>query len=166
MRKIGLAIVVVIAVAGVEAVAVSASSNPACTTHGLRIRQDSSQAAAGTRLTALSYQNITSSTCRIVGFPGATLYGSGGRKLAIAERVRSRHGHPLEIRPDRQVYGVISYGQTPVPESRRCSAVTSVRIYAPNSRQSSRIALHQAGAYCHLAQAYPLAISARKSLDG
>ncbi len=75
--------------------------------------------------------------------------------------------HELLLAPGKRAYGVVAYGETPVPESQRCPRVTALGIYAPNSRQYTRIRLHghSGGAYCQRAMVDPLARSAPASLD-
>ena len=144
----------------------SAPTTPACMTHNLQITPVIDGGAAGTRLLALSYRNTTTSTCNMVGFPGVTLYGRGGRKLAVARR--GIHHQPirvLQVKPGAREYGGISYSETPVPASRRCPPVTSLKIYAPNSRQASHVQLHHAGFYCAGALVRPLTTSAIASLN-
>jgi Protein of unknown function (DUF4232) len=160
-----LMLVLATAVVAVDALAADAAGSPICATRNLRIRQSGSEGALGTRLVTVSYQNTTRVTCRTGGFPGVTLYGAGGRKLTVAGRVATRQAKPL-VKSGKRVYGVVSYGETPVPESQRCPAVTALLVYAPNSRESTHVSLHQAGVYCHRAEVYPLASSAQKSLNG
>lgn len=165
MQGVGLMAVLIMAVVGGDALAAQAVGNPMCATSSLRIGVADNEAAAGTHLLAISYKNVTRATCRTGGFPGVTLYGPAGDQLAIAKRGTSRRAPQLLIRSGKRVYGVIAYGQAPVARQ-RCPAVTAVGIYAPNSRRSTRIKLHQPGQYCGGAEVYPLATSPRKSLNG
>jgi D-serine deaminase-like pyridoxal phosphate-dependent protein len=166
MRRGGAGFVVIVAALGALATTTQAAGTPACRTHDLRITELNSQGAAGTRIVAMAYRNATTTTCHTQGFPGVTLLGTHGRRLAVAKRSALHHPARLVLRPGKRVVGVLTYSETPVPENERCARVTAVRIYAPNSRQSSRVALRDTGQYCARAEVKPLARSAVKSLQG
>jgi hypothetical protein len=142
----------------------AAAATSACRTHELGIRPVINGGAAGTRLIALSYRNLSRSSCTVTGYPGVTLYGPRDQKIVVAKRARPLPVRTLILRPGDRVYDGLSYGETPVPENEKCSAVIGLRIIAPNSRQSVRVAVHDAGQFCADARVGPPTTHARKSL--
>ena len=146
--------------------ATATTSTPVCPTSSLRVREVDGGAGAGTRLLNLSYEGRSRQACRTAGFPGVTVSATGGRRFGVAVRASSRRPQQLLIRPGKQVFGVVAYGETPVPVHEKCLVPTKLRIYPPDNRTPIWLSLHQAGHYCSRAEVYPLAISAQKSYDG
>lgn len=142
----------------------SAATPPTCQTRDFRIRMVNDQGALGTYLIGIAYRNITQSTCTTNGFPAVTLY-SHGRKLVVATRQRNAHFSALQVRPGRQVFGVVSYHHFPSP-GHGCRAVTGLGVYAPNSTQFVRFSILGGDVYCSAATVYPLATSVRGSVLG
>jgi hypothetical protein len=157
---------VLLACPGVTGTGQAAPEKRPCSTLQLRIRESSSQGAAGTWLVAISYRNVSKAACREYGYPGVTLYGPGGQRLPKVRWAPRSYSRPRSIilRPGHRVYGVISYPD----RGHRCRRVAATRIYPPNSRRSKHIRLRRADGACgkRWLLAYPLASSAKKSLRG
>jgi hypothetical protein len=80
----------------------SARSPTACSAEQLRPGYVGTQGATGHLELTLSLRNISSRSCRIVGYPAATLVGADGKAL----RMHTRHGRgffPDTLRPARPV---------------------------------------------------------------
>ena len=135
-----------------------------CSTHDFKITELPSQGAGGSFLLALSYRNITHSSCRTRGFPGVTLLGSQHHRLGVGQRIGKKIPH-LDVKPRARVYGTIEYSETPRPP-RHCRAVKAARIIAPDSTQSSTVQLPHGSEYCFPPIfVHPLARSSRGSLN-
>jgi Protein of unknown function (DUF4232) len=166
LKRVTVIGAVAAAAAGVSVIGpvASAATAPTCQTRDFRIQQVNAQGALGTYLVGIAYRNITQSTCTTSGFPGVTLY-SHGSKLVVATRQRNAHFSALQVRPGRQVFGVVSYLHFPSP-GHGCRAVTGLGVYAPNSTQFVRFSIPQGDVYCSGAAVYPLATSVRSSVLG
>ncbi|HTU97320.1 MAG TPA: DUF4232 domain-containing protein [Solirubrobacteraceae bacterium] len=155
-----MAALAVITVAGAVALPSPATGTviPTCTTHDFKITEIPSQGAGGSFLLDLSYRNITHSSCQTHGFPGVTLIGRGQRRLGVGQRLGDKVPR-LVVKPHARVYGRIQYSETSHPP-RRCRAVTAVRLFAPNSTESSTVRLPHGSQFCSPPiLVYPLAHS-------
>jgi hypothetical protein len=124
----------------------SASAATRCSTHDLRITEVPSIGGGGSFYLELSYRNVRRSSCTTGGFPGVTLIGSRGQRLSVARRTGGR-GVTLTVKPGARVFGFISYSETP-KTGRACRAVHAVKVYAPDSTQSSVVVLSDGSKDC------------------
>lgn len=162
--KLCLIVGVALAAAVDLSAAASGASTRPCSTRDFAIREIPSQGAGGSFLLALSYRNITGSSCHTAGFPGVTLLASQHRRLGVGKRLGTRLPR-LVVKPHARIYGVIQYSETPHPP-RRCRTVKAARIIAPNSTKASLVSLPYGSQYCSPPIfVFPLARSARASLN-
>ena len=112
----------------------------------------------------VSYRNRAAATCTMRGYPAVTLDGRGGHQLADATRATDQPPRTVSLAPGGRVYGLVTYGETPVPARRRCPSVRSLRILAPDNRTASGVPVRNAGHYCAGARVHPVTVDRHPAL--
>jgi hypothetical protein len=122
-----------------------------CQNGEIQVTDQPGQGAAGTISMVLVFQNVSSRTCTLHGYPGAELTGAGGAHLVDAARVLPpglAKAPNVALAPGEQATALLLWSD--VPTSLGCAGQKAVQLLVtpPNTTKSTALSISAGTSVC------------------
>ena len=123
----------------------------ACQDGQVQVTQKQGEGAAGTVSLVLVFQNASSKTCTLHGYPGASLTDQNGKDLLDATRVLPdglAKAPVVVLAPGAQATALLLWSDVPTGSGCAVQNPANLLVTPPNTRQSTQLAVPAGAQVC------------------